>query len=230
MSFTHYDTFVTYWEIHPYPSYFFNGLPSRKCCRFSRRILSVRRPDPVSSAEICVVSMILRWGRIRLSFGNASMRTTSKYACARAPFFNASKEAYSSSNPPRSTSIAKLPRSVFAKIPYLAFPRRLARVLNSKKNRTQNEVEMSKNEKTSKKIAAIAAKGLKSPEKLTKAEIKALAASALTQAPDKKKPAKKTASKKDAAKKPAPKKVTAKKPAAKKAPAKKKATSKPKKK
>ena len=37
---------------------------------------------------------------------------------------------------------------------------------------------MSKNEKTSKKIATIAAKGLKSPEKLTKAEIKALAASA----------------------------------------------------
>ena len=84
---------------------------------------------------------------------------------------------------------------------------------------------MSKNEKTSKKIATIAAKGLKSPEKLTKAEIKALAASALTQAPDKTKPAKKTAAKKDAVKK-----AAAKKPAAKKAPAKKKAASKSKKK
>lgn len=93
---------------------------------------------------------------------------------------------------------------------------------------------MSKNEKTSKKIATIAAKGLKSPEKLTKAEIKALAASALTQAPDKKKPAKKTAAKKDTTKKTAPKKAAAKKPApkaaTKKAPAQKKATSKSKKK
>ncbi|MEL7540244.1 MAG: hypothetical protein AAGJ51_05030 [Pseudomonadota bacterium] len=89
---------------------------------------------------------------------------------------------------------------------------------------------MSKNEKTSKKIATIAAKGLKSPEKLTKTEIKALAASALTQAPDKNKRAKKTATKKDTTKKTTPKKAAAKKPATKKAPAKKKATSKSKKK
>ena len=89
---------------------------------------------------------------------------------------------------------------------------------------------MSKNEKTSKKIATIAAKGLKSPEKLTKAEIKALAASVLTQAPDKKKPAKKAAEKKDTAKKTASKKAATKKPTAKKAPEKKKATSKSKKK
>lgn len=84
---------------------------------------------------------------------------------------------------------------------------------------------MSKNEKTSKKIATIAAKGLKSPEKLTKAEIKALAASALTQAPDKKKPAQKTEAVKETTKK-----AAAKKPATKKAPAKKKTTSKSKKK
>lgn len=123
---------------------------------------------------------------------------------------------------------------------HLAFPRGLDRVLFSKENKTQNEVKMSKNEKTSKKIATIAAKGLKSPEKLTKAEIKALAASVLTQAPDKKKPAKKTPAKKDAAKKTAAKKpaakkaatkkAAAKKPSEKKAPAKKKAASKSKKK
>lgn len=94
---------------------------------------------------------------------------------------------------------------------------------------------MSKNEKTSKKIATIAAKGLKSPETLTKAEIKALAASVLTQAPDKKKPAKKTAAKKDVPKKTAPKKAAPKKAAAKKTtakttPAKKKTASKSKKK
>jgi len=89
---------------------------------------------------------------------------------------------------------------------------------------------MSKNEKTSKKIATIAAKGLKSPETLTKAEIKALAASVLTQAPDKKKPAKKTAAKKTAPKKAAPKKAAAKKTTAKTTPAKKKTASKSKKK
>jgi len=47
--------------------------------------------------------------------------------------------------------------------------------------------QMAKNEKTSAKVASIAAKGLKSPGSLTKAQIKTLAASALTQAPDRKK-------------------------------------------
>jgi hypothetical protein len=58
---------------------------------------------------------------------------------------------------------------------------------------------MAKNEKTSKKVATIASKGLKNPKSLTKAEIKTLAASTLTQAPDKSKkaaPAKKPAKKK----------------------------------
>lgn len=45
---------------------------------------------------------------------------------------------------------------------------------------------MAKNEKTSMAIAAIAARALKNPEKLTKTEIKKLAGSALTQVADKK--------------------------------------------
>jgi len=45
---------------------------------------------------------------------------------------------------------------------------------------------MAKNEKTSMAVAAIAARALKNPEKATKTEIKKLAGSALTQAPDKK--------------------------------------------
>ncbi len=48
---------------------------------------------------------------------------------------------------------------------------------------------MSKNEKTSKPVAKIAAKGLSDPASLTNKQVKTLAASALTQAPDKKKPA-----------------------------------------
>ena len=47
--------------------------------------------------------------------------------------------------------------------------------------------EMAKNEKTSSKVASIASKGLKSPGSLTNKEIKTIAATALTQAPDKKK-------------------------------------------
>ena len=85
---------------------------------------------------------------------------------------------------------------------------------------------MAKDEKTSKRIATIAAKGLKTPEKLTKAEIKALAASALTQAHDKKKSSSKPTAKKAASKKFTAKKTPAKKSAAKKAPAKKKAKTK----
>lgn len=45
---------------------------------------------------------------------------------------------------------------------------------------------MAKNEKTSSKVATIAAKGLKNPERLTKKEIQTIAATALTQSPDKK--------------------------------------------
>ena len=44
---------------------------------------------------------------------------------------------------------------------------------------------MSKNEKTSKKVAKIASKWLKKPTSLTSKEIKSISASALTQAPDK---------------------------------------------
>ena len=58
---------------------------------------------------------------------------------------------------------------------------------------------MAKNEKTSKKVASIAAKGLKDPESLTNTEIKTLSASALTQSPDK--PKKKVVTKKAAKKK-----------------------------
>lgn len=50
------------------------------------------------------------------------------------------------------------------------------------------EINMANNEKTSKDIASIASKGLKNPGSLTKPEIQALAASALTQTPDKPKP------------------------------------------
>lgn len=46
---------------------------------------------------------------------------------------------------------------------------------------------MSKNEKTSGKVATIASKGLKDPGSLSKKEIKSLAASTLTQSPDKRK-------------------------------------------
>jgi len=44
---------------------------------------------------------------------------------------------------------------------------------------------MAANEKTSKRIAKIAAKGVKDPLSLTKPEIKAVCASALTQTADK---------------------------------------------
>lgn len=46
---------------------------------------------------------------------------------------------------------------------------------------------MSKNEKTSKKVASIASKLLKSPETASKKDIKTIAASVLTQTPDKNK-------------------------------------------
>lgn len=68
---------------------------------------------------------------------------------------------------------------------------------------------MAANEKTSPAVARIAAKGLKSPTALTSAEIKKLAASALTQVADK--PKKKPAKKKVAKKKPAKKKAAKKK-------------------
>jgi hypothetical protein len=45
---------------------------------------------------------------------------------------------------------------------------------------------MGRNEVTSKRIAAIAAKGIKSPLKLTLEEVQMICASVLTQAPDKK--------------------------------------------
>lgn len=72
---------------------------------------------------------------------------------------------------------------------------------------------MAANEKTSQAVAKIAAKGMRSPTSLTSAEIKKLAASALTQAADKSKAkaksktkAKKTPAKKKPAKKKAAKK------------------------
>jgi len=46
---------------------------------------------------------------------------------------------------------------------------------------------MAKNEKTSPAVSKLASKGLKAPSSLTNAEIKKICASALTQAPDKKK-------------------------------------------
>ena len=45
---------------------------------------------------------------------------------------------------------------------------------------------MARNEKTSSKVASIASQGLKNPGSLTNTQIKKLSASALTQAPDKK--------------------------------------------
>ena len=59
---------------------------------------------------------------------------------------------------------------------------------------------MAKIEKTSETVASIAARGLKDPGSLTKAEIKALSATALTQAPDVKKAAPKTPAAKTLAK------------------------------
>lgn len=50
---------------------------------------------------------------------------------------------------------------------------------------------MAKNEKTGKSIGSIASKGLKKPSSLSSSEIKKLAASALTQRPDKPKGSKK---------------------------------------
>jgi hypothetical protein len=65
---------------------------------------------------------------------------------------------------------------------------------------------MAKDEKTSKAVASIASKALKDPASVTPAEIKKLAASALTQVEDKPKPAaKKAPAKKAAAKAPAKK-------------------------
>jgi len=80
---------------------------------------------------------------------------------------------------------------------------------------------MAENEKTSKRIASIAARGIKDPGSLTKAEIKAVSATALTQTEDRPK------SKSKAAAKPAPKAPakTAPKASTKKAPV--KATAKP---
>jgi hypothetical protein len=46
---------------------------------------------------------------------------------------------------------------------------------------------MARNEKTSKKVASLASEVLSGNKKPTKAEVKTLAASALTQTPDKKK-------------------------------------------
>lgn len=52
---------------------------------------------------------------------------------------------------------------------------------------------MAKNEKTSKEVASIASKLLRDPK--TPKDVKKVAASVLTQAPDKKKPARKTTKK-----------------------------------
>jgi hypothetical protein len=49
---------------------------------------------------------------------------------------------------------------------------------------------MAKNEKTSDKIATLASKAMRDPGSLTKAQIRSLGASGLTQAPDKKPPKK----------------------------------------
>ena len=101
---------------------------------------------------------------------------------------------------------------------------------------------MAKNEKTSKDIASIAARGLKDPKSLSKKEIQRISAAVLTQAPDKPKApkpapkpkaapktvvAKPVALKAMAAKAVAPKAPTA-KPAAAKKPVKPKAAAKPK--
>jgi len=82
---------------------------------------------------------------------------------------------------------------------------------------------MAKNEKTSETVASIAARGLKDPGSLTKAEIKAVSATALTQTPDQKKSAAKApvkAAAKPATKAAAPAKAAAPTKAAKAAPAK----------
>lgn len=50
---------------------------------------------------------------------------------------------------------------------------------------------MAKNEKTSPRLARIASKGLRAPSTLKAAEVKALAGSVLTQAPDRPKPKRK---------------------------------------
>jgi hypothetical protein len=75
---------------------------------------------------------------------------------------------------------------------------------------------MATNEKTSAAVAKIASKGLKNPSSLTGAEIKKLAASALTQASDVAKPAKKVTKKKAVKKKVASKPVKVKRKAVKK--------------
>jgi hypothetical protein len=49
-------------------------------------------------------------------------------------------------------------------------------------------IVMTKNERTGAKVGKIASKGLRNPSALTASEIKILAASALTQRPDHKKP------------------------------------------
>ena len=61
---------------------------------------------------------------------------------------------------------------------------------------------MARNEKTSTNVAKIASKALKDPGAVSKKEIKTLAASALTQAPDKKKKPAAKKKKKTAKKKP----------------------------
>jgi hypothetical protein len=48
---------------------------------------------------------------------------------------------------------------------------------------------MAKTEKTSAKVASIASKGMKTPKSVTPKQTKSVSASALTQAPDKKKQA-----------------------------------------
>jgi len=49
----------------------------------------------------------------------------------------------------------------------------------------EKEIYMAKNEKSSGKVASLASKVLKNPSKATPKEIKTLAGSVLTQAPDK---------------------------------------------
>lgn len=51
---------------------------------------------------------------------------------------------------------------------------------------------MAKNEKTSPAVARLASRAMQAPSTLTTKQIKTLAASVLTQAPDHKKPAKKS--------------------------------------
>lgn len=49
---------------------------------------------------------------------------------------------------------------------------------------------MAKSEKTSKQVAKTASKALRNPKSVTPKQIRSIAASALTQAPDKRKPVK----------------------------------------